>query len=455
MYTKILSFCFICAVSIGSLVSANEKSTLVGAMVNAYTTSGLLDQNRAVLRAADEDVAAAASLLAPVISWASSVSHTDRNVTNSFDTSASISLLADYTLFDGGQRALGLEASKFAVFATRSSLVNIEQNVLYEAVKSYLEVIRETENVSLREGNLAVINEELRAANDRFEVGEITKTDVALAEARLAAATSSLAFAKGTFEQAKANYKSAIGDVPHSLDYPSAKPQVPTSLEDAISIALREHPSIKELKNLVKVTELNSKIADLSTSMKISLGSSISIDDDGESTGELSIRASGPIFSGGKLDSSSRKQIALNDQTLARLYSVKISIEQNVSSAFSLLQVAKAAKQSAEEQIRATEVALKGVKEEAVLGARTTLDVLNAEQELLDARVQLISATVDEHLSVYRLLLQMGRLNVDYLNLPVQKYDVEKYYALVKDSPTSKSENGRMLDQLLRQLTKN
>ena len=454
MYTKILPFCFICAVTIGSLVSANEKSTLVGAMVSAYTTSGLLDQNRAVLRAADEDVAAAASLLAPVISWTSSVSHTDRNVTNSFDTSASISLLADYTLFDGGQRALGLEAAKFAVFATRSSLVNIEQNVLYEAVKSYLEVIREAENVSLREGNLAVINEELRAANDRFEVGEITKTDVALAEARLAAASSSLAFAKGTFEQAKANYKSAIGDVPHSLDYPSAKPQVPTSLEDAISIALREHPSIKELKNLVKVTELNSKIADLSTSMKISLGSSISIDEDGESTGELAIRASGTIFSGGKLDSTSRKQIALNDQTLARLYSAKTSIEQNVTSAFSLLQVAKAAKQSAEEQIRATEVALKGVKEEAVLGARTTLDVLNAEQELLDARVQLISATVDEHLSVYRLLLQMGRLNVDYLNLPVQRYDVEKYYELVKESPTAKSESGRRLEQLLLQLTK-
>ena len=125
-----------------------------------------------------------------------------------------------------------------------------------------------------------------------------------------------------------------------------------------------------------------------------------------------------------------------------------------MSSAFSLLQVAKAAKQSAEEQIRATEVALKGVKEEAGLGARTTLDVLNAEQELLDARVQLISATVDEHLSVYRLLLQMGRLNVDYLNLPVQKYDVETYYELVKDSPTSKSENGRRLDQLLKQLNK-
>ena len=200
------------------------------------------------------------------------------------------------------------------------------------------------------------------------------------------------------------------------------------------------------------MTEINSKIADLSTGFTVSLGSSVSLDEEGESSGELSIRASGPIFSGGKLYSSSRKAIALNEQTLARLYSAKISIEQNVRSAFSLLQVAKAAKKSAEEQIRATEVALKGVKEEAGLGARTTLDVLNAEQELLDARVQLISTTVDEHLSVYRLLLQMGRLTVDYLNLPVQRYDVKKYYELVKDSPASKSKSGRKLDKLLQQL---
>jgi len=456
MSSKILTLYFICAVTIGSLVSANEKSTLAGAMVGAYSTSGLLDQNRAVLRAADEDVATAASSLAPVISWASTVSHNDRNLTNSFDTSATVSLLADFTVYDGGRRTLGLEAAKYAVFATRASLVSIEQNILFEAVKAYMAIVRETENVSLRKGNLSVISEELRAANDRFEVGEITKTDVALAEARLAASNSTLAFATGTYEQARANYRAAVGEEPKgSLEYPTTMPKVPDSLQKAIAIALEEHPSINELKHLVKVTEINSKIADLSTGFTVSLGSSVSLDEEGESSGELSIRASGPIFSGGKLYSSSRKSIALNEQTLARLYSAKISIEQNVRSAFSLLQVAKAAKKSAEEQIRATEVALKGVKEEAGLGARTTLDVLNAEQELLDARVQLISTTVDEHLSVYRLLLQMGRLTVDYLNLPVQKYDVEKYYELVKDSPASKSQDGRKLDKLLQQLNKN
>ena len=155
---------------------------------------------------------------------------------------------------------------------------------------------------------------------------------------------------------------------------------MPNSLESAIAIALTEHPSIDELKNLVKVSEINTKIADLSTRFTVSLGSSVSLDEEGETTGNFSVSASGPIFSGGKLYSSSRKKIALNDQVMARLYSSKISIEQNVTNAFSSVQVAKAAKSAAEEQIRATEVALKGVKEEAILGARTTLDVLNAEK---------------------------------------------------------------------------
>jgi len=433
------------------LVSANAKDTLTGAMVSAYNTSGLLEQNRAVLRAADEDVATAASQLAPVVSWASSVSHSGSG-SSSFDTSANASLSASYTVYDGGKSDLGLEAAKFSVLATRSKLVNVEQNVLFGAVTAYLGVIRETENVALRENNLSVIREELRAANDRFEVGEITKTDVALAEARLAASNSALAVAKGSYEKAVASYISAIGEKPNTPKYPNFVPEVPSSLESAIAIALTEHPSIGEIKNLVKVSEINSKIADLATGFTISLGSSVSLDEEGETSGNLNVTASGPIFSGGKLYSSSRKKIALKEQVLARLYSSKISIEQNVTNAFSSLKVAQAAKLAAGEQIRATEVALKGVKEEAVLGARTTLDVLNAEKDLLDARMQLISAKVDENLSMYQLLLQIGRLTADYLGLPVVQYDVKKYYDLVKNSPASKTKSGRELDNILKSL---
>ena len=449
MNCRILIFIFVMTSNFSFY--ANAKDTITGAMVSAYITSGLLEQNRAVLRAADEDVATAASQLAPVVSWASEVSNSGSD-SSSYDTSGSVSLSANYTVYDGGKSSLGLEAAKFSVLATRSKLMGIEQNVLFEAITAYLGVIRETENVSLRENNLSVIREELRAANDRFEVGEITKTDVALAEARLAASNSALAVAKGSYEKAVASYISAIGEKPGTLEYPNFVPEVPNSLESAIAIALTEHPSIDELKNLIKVSEINSKIADLSTGFTISLGSSVSLDEEGETSGSFSISASGPIFSGGKLYSSSRKKIALKEQTLARLYSSKISIEQNVTNAFSSLKVAQAAKSAAEEQIRASEVALTGVKEEALLGARTTLDVLNAEKDLLDARMQLISAKVDENLSLYRLLLQIGRLTADYLSLPVRQYDVKKYYDLVKNSPASKMKSGRELDTILKSL---
>ena len=158
---------------------------------------------------------------------------------------------------------------------------------------------------------------------------------------------------------------------------------MPNSLESAIAIALTEHPSIDELKNLIKVSEINSKIADLSTGFTISLGSSLSLDEEGETDGSVSISASGPIFSGGKLYSSSRKKIALREQVLARLYSSKISIEQNVTNAFSQVQVADAAKLAADAQIRATEGARKGGKEEASVGARTPLDVVKADKDRL------------------------------------------------------------------------
>ncbi len=136
-----------------------------------------------------------------------------------------------------------MEAAKYAVFATRASLVNIEQNILFEAVKAYMEIVRESENVSLRKGNLSVISEELRAANDRFEVGEITKTDVALAEARLAASNSTLAFATGTYEQARANYRAAVGEEPKgSLEYPTTMPKVPDSLQKQLQLLWKSIP---------------------------------------------------------------------------------------------------------------------------------------------------------------------------------------------------------------------
>jgi outer membrane protein len=206
--------------------------TLADALVGAYKHSGLIDQNRAVLRAADEDVAQAVSTLRPVISWSGNVQRqfgTSRAfnttaggfVTGSSSTdTASLNLIAELTLYAGGANLLRIEAAKESVLATRAQLVGIEQQVLLRAVTAYMEVRRAMETVALRQNNVRVLRQEVRAARDRFDVGEVTRTDVALAEARMAAAVSALAGAQGNLVAAKEEYRNAVGRAPGNLTAP-------------------------------------------------------------------------------------------------------------------------------------------------------------------------------------------------------------------------------------------
>ncbi|MAC72588.1 MAG: transporter, partial [Marinovum sp.] len=230
---------FVAAISC-SLGLPLKAETLRQAMSAAYNNSGLLDQNRALLRAADEDVAQAAAALRPVANWSASV-RDQRGWTQSASTgntrlfnnspSANLAISAELTLFDGGQNKTALAAAKEAVLATRQSLISVEQQILFAAVDAYMKLRRELETVGLRENNLLVIQEELRAAQDRFDVGEITKTDVAVAEARLAASTSALAAARGSYIQAQEAYQQAIGAPAGELAEPTSTPKLPDTVE--------------------------------------------------------------------------------------------------------------------------------------------------------------------------------------------------------------------------------
>jgi len=212
-----LSVLAVSALIVGA--GAASADTLRQALIKAYNNSGLLEQNRAVLRAADEDVAQAAATLRPVFNWSAGVTH---NFSNTDSTSQSLALSAEMTIYDGGSNKFAIEATKETVLATRQSLISVEQNVLLDAVQAYMDVRRETETVALRQNNLRVIQEELRAAQDRFDVGEVTKTDVALAEARLASSLAQLEAAKGATQQAKARYKQAVGVNANGLSTPPA-----------------------------------------------------------------------------------------------------------------------------------------------------------------------------------------------------------------------------------------
>lgn len=453
-------------VSVTSMTPAWAE-TLAQALTHAYMHSGLLDQNRATLRAADEDVAQALAELRPVLSWAGGVQRSygiSRNAlttsyTGNISNTANISISLEQVLYAGGRNRMAIEVAKEAVLSTRATLVSVEQQVLYDAVSAFMEIRRSAETVALRQNNIRVIRQELRAARDRFEVGEVTRTDVALAEARLAEAEAAFAAAQGNLIIAGEAYLAAVGRKPGNLVNPQGSPRIPARVEEAKALALRQHPDLIAAQHTVTAREIGIEIAKGAKKPTVSASAGYEISesfDNRASTrgGSLRIGASGPVYSGGALDSAVRQAVAQRDASRSNLHVVSHTVEQNVGNAYAQLRVAQATVDSFEEQVRAAQVAFRGVREEASLGARTTLDVLDAEQELLDARASLISAQVDETIAEYLVLGTIGLLTAEALRLDVPSFDPAAYYNMVKTAPVSRSKQGQELDRVLRALGK-
>lgn len=440
--------------------------TLADALAGSYKHSGALEQNRALLRAADEDVAIGMAGLRPILNWSADVTHTYSNNfnglfnsrTNTSDFSAG--LAAELLLYDFGATRNAIEAAKETVLATRQALVSAEQSVLLAAVQAYMNVRRDSEFVALRQNNVRVITQELRAAKDRFEVGEITRTDVALAEARLASARSDLAAAEGSLMRSQEEYLASVGHRPGRLSASVSMPKLPATLEKAKAIALRSHPDIKRIQHQVSAADLIVLQAEASMKPTVKLSANYGITEYLDSSnysrgGTVTLGASGPIYQGGAMAARLRKAAAQRDANRGNLHTARHIIGQNVGNAWSQLAVARASGEASDRQIRAARIAFRGVREEATLGSRTTLDVLDAEQELLNAQANRISAMIAEYTAAYTLLATMGHLTVDRLNLNVPRYDPTEYYNAVKNAPAFKSKQGQKLDRVLRSINKN
>ncbi|WP_246032409.1 TolC family outer membrane protein [Thalassobius vesicularis] len=447
-------------------VLANAEN-LADALASAYNNSGLLNQYRAVLRAADEDVAVAVAALRPVVGWTGSIDYVKSRARTSLflpaqtseTRSATLGIGAELLLWDGGKSVLTIDAKREAVLATREALIGVEQNILLQAVDAYMSVRSASETVALRQNNVRVITEELRAAKDRFDVGEVTRTDVAQAEARLAAAQSAFAQAQGDLVTAREYYKAAVGANPGSLTPPPAVPATAKSMDEAKLIAVRTHPDVKQAQHEAAAAELAVQITRAALKPTISLSAGYSeknVFDSANFThaGSIGLDISGPIYAGGKVAALLRQSIANNEAARANLLVTTQSVEREVGTAFSNLKVAGAARNAFDQQVRAATVAFRGVREEATLGARTTLDVLNAEQELLDAQASLIAARNSEYVAAYKLLQTMGLLTTEHLKLNVQRYDASAYYDQVKYAPSMLSKQGRQLDRVLQGMGK-
>jgi len=442
-----------------ALAPALKADSLSDALVSAYLESNILDQNRALLRAADEDVAQAMAGLRPVINFVSQSNFRFPARVGGIKVNnwtSSIALNLRLVLFDGGVTRYATEAAKETVLGLRAALLDLEQQVLLNAVQTYMEVIRASQAVSLSQSNVRLITQELRAARDRFEVGEVTRTDVSIAEARLAAARGNFAASQGDLEVAREAYKAAIGRYPDQLRWPPAPPMTARNEAEAKAVAVRRHPSISQAQRNVNAGEANVARALAAIGPTISASASTSLDDQESYDKSASLTIDVPIYAGGTRRSLLRQAKARRDAARVALLQSVVVVEQNVGIAWANLSVAAATTEASRRQVRAAQVAYDGVREEAKLGARTTLDVLNAEQELLDARSSLISAETQQYVQVYALLASMGLLTVEHLKLGIVTYDPADYYNAATANPLRKiSPQGAKLDKLLKSLGKN
>ena len=436
-----------------ALPQAAASETLADVLIQAYRNSNLIDQNRAVLRAADEDVAQAVAILRPVIAAVASGEY----IKSPFgtDTSGSLGMTMSLNLFDFGRGAAAIAAKKFNVLATRFLLLATEQNVLLNAVQAYVNVRQSQDAVRLSESNVRLIGQELKAAQDRFDVGETTRTDVAIADAQLAAARSNLAASQGQLSIARETFRLAVGAYPVNLAPLPKSPRIPKRLEEARAIALRTNPAILQAQQQVSAADAG--IAQANANFRPQFNGLLSATD-GESrnnrdAASFSLTLSQTLYSGGRRSSFYRQALALRDQSRANLHQQSLIVAQAVGQAWAQLLTANAQLQSSDEQIRSARIAFEGVREEAKLGARTTLDVLVAEQTLLQAQVTRLSAEAQRYFQVYNVLSTMGLLTVDHLGLGIPTYDVSAYYDAVKGAPVT-SPQGAKLDRILKAIGK-
>ncbi len=432
-----------------------QAETLTDALVSAYRESNLLDKQAAVLRAADEDLAQAVATLRPVVEytlssgWSRTQSRASGPFSEGFRTTFEIS--ASMMLLDFGRRQLGIEIRKETILATREALRNVEQQVLFDAVSAYVDVQVKSQIVSLRDSNVRLVTKELRAAQDRFDVGEITRTDVSIAEARLAAARAAYSLAEGDLIVAREAFKAATGHYPGALRGLPKTPSLPKSMEAARAVALKGHPSILQAQRGVTIRELAIEVAKANFKPTLAGEVSASKNSFGIDTQQFGLALNQEIYSGGAKASALRQAIAQRDGARADLAQAGVAISEAVGSAWARLAVANAQVQAGDRQIRAAQTAFDGVREEASLGARTTLDVLNAEQELLDARVSRIQAEAQRYLGVYAVLQTMGLLTAEHLGLGIPTYDPATYYNAVKTAPAH-SAQGKKLDKILEKI---
>jgi outer membrane protein len=451
------------AILFGSQTLFYERAladTLEAALAYAYVNNPQLNSQRAVVRATDEGVPTALAGYRPrAVATANvgmqSLSTTIREVGSTTPLNAPASYFTQsgvntphgvgatvtQNLLNGFQTANRTRLAESQVFAARETLRNIEQAVLLNATTAYMNLLRDAGILELQRSNLDVLTEQLRQTNQRLQSGNVTATDVSQAEARLNVGRTQLFSAEANYASSRAVYRQVIGFDPGKLAPASPVDRfTPSTLSAALASGIAQNPLVAIAQHNVDIATHQVKVAEGALYPTVSLQGSVQKNYEVTMTQLQSFTASGtvlysaPLYQGGAEYAAIRQAKETQGQKQLDLSVARDQARMGVAQAWAQLEAAKSSIESTRNQVKAAESALNGVREEARLGQRTTLDTLNAQQELVNARIAMVVAQRDRLVNSYALLAAVGRLAPQVLNLPVSNYDPQVHYHQVRDA---------------------
>jgi outer membrane protein len=410
---------------------AGWSQSLEETLSAAYRTNPQLQAERARLRQNAEGVTQARANLLPNVSASGTLSESETwggtavGGAGGGNGSSSVGATLSQPIYRGGRTRGAINAAEARFEAGRERLRAVEQNVLLDAVSAHANVTRDQQIVSIRSNNVEVLGEQLRAARDRFEVGEITRTDVAQAEARLSGARAQLSSAQAALAASRAAYARVTGVDPVEPELIGPGAGLPDALGAAQNLALDNNPDLRAVEFNELAAREGIRVARGAMLPEVSLSASVNENRDSAFSGQargsaqVQARVSMPIFTGGLNQSRVREAQASADEARLAGLTTRRQVVEAVSNAWNNYLAAQAVIESSREAVRANEIAFEGVEQEAFVGLRTTLDVLNAEQELLNSRLELVRAERDLAVASYGLLQTLGLLSARDLQLPV------------------------------------
>ena len=423
-------YLILCVASV-ALAAPASADTLREALSRTYSANPTIAASRAQVRTLDENVALARARNRPQVSGTGGLNQDLFQTGGGAGRNISLGVNVSYPLFNGGRVRNAIRAADTRVEAGRAGLRAVEGDVFTEAVGAYMDVIRDRSIVSLNQNQVRVLSTNLEATRDRFEVGDLTRTDVAQSEARLALARSQLATAQGRLTGSEENYRRIVGTAPGNLAPPPPLPVLPGTPDQAVSVALNNNPDLISINAQVRAAGLDVQIQRanrLPTVSAVGSGSAVNYlgtADDQFAPGApntvaqtgVGVQANIPLYQGGLVGAQVRQAQALQSQLLEQGIGIERQIVAQTRAAFATYQASQAAIRSNEVAVSANTLALEGARLENTVGTRTVLEVLNAEQELLNSQVALVTARRDAYVAGFALLNAMGRAEARDLGL--------------------------------------